>query len=169
MQQRADLISAQCYDDHSKEQFESRIDELADLIEGLRHRKSKITHQSDELCVSFFRFLEPRENLLHYWVSADFEQKAKISKIIVLNLNIRDKEVAISSWKKPFSDDEEGLEEAYGGAQGEDLELKLQQLRHWYFAPENEEIQDNLNQLSSELSCEIQPKYKLVKDIAKIT
>jgi hypothetical protein len=52
--------------------------------------------------LSFLRFLELRENLHHYWVAANYNQKEQISKNLLSNLTITGQEIRSASWLKPL-------------------------------------------------------------------
>ncbi len=88
VQQRADLVSADLFDLHSKEVFDERINEVTEMIDDLRYQKKHASKDHDSRVITFCKFLELRENLVLYWKSADFSKKAIFSKISLLNLTV---------------------------------------------------------------------------------
>jgi len=126
--QRADMIAKDLYDQHTQEQFETRIDELSETIEDLRYRKKIGFEKNSAHILTFYRFLELRENLVQYWNFANYEQKAIFSKIAVSNLTLQDQEIAIFSFKKPFLDNEEGCFTSYGAQREVQHEPTLEHL-----------------------------------------
>ena len=137
IEQRAEMISQNLYEAHSKEQFETRIDELADTIEDLRYRRKSGFEKNSARILTFYKFLELRENLVQYWNFADYEKKAIFSKIILSNLKLKCQEVAILSFKKPFLNDEEGGFTSYGALREVQLEPMLEHLWKWLQGNQN--------------------------------
>lgn len=125
------MISRDLYDVHSQEQFETRINELTDSIEDLKYRRKSGFQNSTSQLVTFYKFLELKENLVQYWNFADFQKKAIFSKIVLWNLTLQGQEVANLSFKKPFSNDEEGGADANGTLDEVHLEPKFQALWNW--------------------------------------
>lgn len=108
MQQKADLVSAGFYDMHTQKQFETRIKAVSKSIQELQAKKSETAGDWEKRAIKLCQFLELRENLGLYWKTADYAQKTKFSKIVILNLEIQGREVVSLRLKKPFSEDEEG-------------------------------------------------------------
>ena len=100
--QRADLMTTNGYDVHTKEVFESRIEELSEIIDNLKVQKSEIGDNISKKIMSFTKFLELSENLHHYWLTSNYEQKEQISKNLLWNLTISGREVRSGSWLKPL-------------------------------------------------------------------
>ncbi len=137
IEQRADMISQNLYDPHSKKQFETRIDELVDMIDDLKHRRKTGFQKISARILTFYKFLELRENLVQYWNFADYEKKAIFSKIVVLNLTLKHQEVAILRLKKPFLDNEEGGFTSHGAEREAQHEPMLEHLWKWLQESQN--------------------------------
>jgi len=106
IQQRAELISANAYDKHSKAHYETRLKELAQSEENLADSR---TIQSGDLktkTVSFKKFLELIEKLPQHWSDANHEQKAALSKILFWNLSVEGAETRSVSWNPLLIDPE---------------------------------------------------------------
>lgn len=56
------------------EQFETRIDELIDIIEDLRYRRKTGFENNSARILIFYKFLELRENIVQHWNFADYEK-----------------------------------------------------------------------------------------------
>jgi len=52
--------------------------------------------------LSFVQFLELSQNLHHYWLAGDYNQKEQISKNLLLNLMVSGSEISSGSWLPPF-------------------------------------------------------------------
>ena len=126
--QRADLIGQNLYDIHSQEQFETEINNLSDTIEDLKYRRKNGFQNSSSRILTFYKFLELKENLVQYWNFADYSKKAIFSKIVLWNPTLQGQEVANLSFKKPFLDDEEGGSDSYGALREVQLEPKFEKL-----------------------------------------
>jgi len=163
------MISQNLFDHHTKQQFETRIEELSDIIEDLKNNRKNGFKNSDTRILTFHKFLELRENLVQYWNFADHEQKATFSKIVLWNLTLQGQEVANLSFKKPFLDNEEGCFTSYGAQREAQLEPALEHLWKWLQgsqnAPDAEEI------LSMIESCKPYEdlRFPLINDLAKIS
>lgn len=120
------------------EQFETRIDELIDIIEDLRYRRKTGFENNSARILTFYKFLELRENLVQYWNFADYEKKAIFSKTVLLNLTLQGQEVANLSFKKPFLDNEEGCFTSYGAQREVQHEPTLEVLWTWLQRSQNE-------------------------------
>ena len=97
------MIREFAYDKHSKDHFEGLIEELSEEIQSLQEERAELRVEGGKNFASFKRFIELRENLPQYWIAADFEQKAILAKLVILNLEISGRELASLSVKKPFS------------------------------------------------------------------
>ena len=137
IEQRAEMISQNLYDDHTKDQFETRIEELADTIEDLRYRRKSGFEKHSSHILTFYKFLELRENLVQYWNFADYEKKAIFSRIVVSNLELKCQEVAILRFKKPFLDNEEGCFTSHGAQREVRPEPTLEHLWTWLQGMQN--------------------------------
>jgi len=129
IQQRAELISANAYDKHSKTHYETRLKELAQSEENLR---SSRTVHSDDLkskAISFRKFLELIENLPQHWANANHQQKAILSKILFWNLNVKGAETRSISWNPLLIDPENQANFHSGRAKWNYLEPTLE---HWW-------------------------------------
>ena len=101
--QRADMISAHAYDLHSQEEYEGKISELSESIEGLQAEKHDLKTGEIPKHKSFVQFLELTSNLHHYWLAGDMQQKEQISKNLLWNLTIEGVGVRSIELKTPFS------------------------------------------------------------------
>lgn len=167
--QRADMISQNLFDPHTKKQFETRIEELAESIADLKYRRKGLTQENSSKVMTFHSFLELRENLVQYWNSADYEKKSIFSKIAVSNLTLKDQEVAHLSFKKPFLDSEEGCFTSNGGRREVRLEPRLEALWNWLQCSQNE--QSVLEIMGMVESCRPSKplKFPIMSDLEKIS
>ena len=167
--QRAEMISQKLYDNHSKEQFESRIDELADTTEDLRHRRKTGFEKNSARVLTFYKFLELRENLVQYWNFADFEKKAIFSKIILSNLTLLDQEVANLSFKKPFINDDEGGFTSYGAQREVQPEPTLENLWTRLGSLKSEGSMTEILSMIESCKPAMPLKFPLINDLEKIS
>ena len=169
VQQRADMISQNLFDTHSKVQFETRIEELADIIEDLRYRRKSGFEKNSARILTFYKFLELRENLVQYWNFADYEKKAIFSKIILSNLTLRSQEVAILSFKKPFLNDEEGGFTSYGAQREVQPEPTLEHLWKWLQGSQNAPFVEEILSMIDGCKPHEGLRFPLINDLEKIS
>jgi len=163
------MIAKDLYDEHTKEQFEARIDELSETIEDLRYRKKIGFEKNNTPILTFFKFLELRENLVQYWNFTKYEHKAIFSKIALSNLTLQGQEIAIFSFKKPFLDNEEGCFTSYGAQREVQHEPTLEHLRKWLQGSQNAPyVEDILSMIDSCKPCE-GLRFQLINDLEKIS
>lgn len=169
IEQRAEMISQNLFDNHTKEQFETRISELADMVEDLRYRKKNGFEKNSAHILTFYKFLELRENLVQYWNFADYEKKAIFSRTIVSNLTLQSQEVANLSFKKPFLDNEEGCFTSYGAQREVRPEPTLEHLWTWLQGTHNAPVVEEV--LSMIESCKPYEglRFPLINDLEKIS
>ncbi len=167
--QRADMISQNLFDIHTKEQFETRIEELSDMIEDLRYRKKNGFEKNSARILTFYKFLELRENLVQYWNFADYEQKAIFSKIVVSNLTLQDQEIAILSFKKPFLDNEEGCFISHGALREVQPEPTLEHLWTWLQGSQNMPFIEEILSMIDSCKPHENLRYLLINDMEKIS
>lgn len=93
IQQRADLISANAYDEPSKDDYETRIAELNTAMENLKAQKDEASTKKDARFRTFVHFLKLKRNLYQYWLAANMNQKEQISKNLLSNLIVDGQEI----------------------------------------------------------------------------
>ena len=99
---KADLIRQGAYDDESRKYFDTQIFELGERLENLADQKNGLKGNHDAKLLSFVQFLELSQNLHHYWLAGDYNQKEQISKNLLLNLMVSGSEISSGSWLPPF-------------------------------------------------------------------
>ena len=167
--QRAEMIRQKLYDEQTKEQFETRLTELAETIDNLNYRKNSGFETARARTLSFYKFLELRENLVQYWNFLDYEKKAIFSKIVISNLTLQWQEVANLSFKKPFSDDEKGGFTSNGTRCEAQLEPMLEDLRQWLQGSQNAPVVEEILLMADTCKPSEALRFPLINDLAKIS
>jgi hypothetical protein len=163
------MISQKLFDEHTKKQFETRIDELSNVIEDLHYRRKSGFEKNNTRILTFYKFLELRENLVQYWNFADYEKKAIFSKIAISNLKLKCQEVAILSFKKPFLDDEEGCFTSYGTQCEVQHEPTLEHLWTWLQGSQNAPDAEEIISMIESCKPHEDLRFPLINDMTKIS
>jgi len=169
IEQRAEMISQKLFDVHTKEQFETRIEELADTIEDLRYRRKSGFEKNSAHILTFYKFLELRQNLVQYWNFADYEKKAIFSRIALSNLTLQCQEVANLSFKKPFLDNEEGCFTSYGALRELQPEPMLEHLWIWLQGVQNAPYVEEILSIIESCKPHENLRFPLINDMEKIS
>jgi hypothetical protein len=163
------MISQNLFDVHTQEQFETRIKELVTTIDDLRYRKKSGFEKHSSHILTFYKFLELRENLVQYWNFADYEKKAIFSRIALSNLTLQCQEVANLSFKKPFLDDEEGCFISHGALCEMQPEPMLEHLWTWLQGVQNAPYVEEILSMIESCKPHENLRYLLINDMEKIS
>lgn len=139
------------------------------MIENLSIRKSENTGDFEKKTVVFTKFLELSENLHHYWLAANYDQKEQISKNLLWNLIVEGAEVRSGSWLQPFSKSENVPNFLYGRAWNKVLELNFCALWEWVSSTQASEKVSEWLEVISTLSSATKPKFPISRDIGQIS
>lgn len=169
IQQRIDLIEADAYDKHSKDDYETRVSELSDAMENLKNQKDETAQNRGMKFKSFVQFLELKRNLHQYWLAANMNQKEQISKNLLSNLIVDGQVIRSVERISPLWEAENKAFYCIGEAQGVVLEPKLQELWEWFDSAENTNAVQSLAALYSELKTGLKLEFPPAKDMGKMS
>ena len=98
IQQKIQLSEKGQMDDVTLNHIDQQLKELDTAAVEIKRNKLNARNTDKERIVSFRQFLELLENLGHYWLSGDMEQKRTLSEKLLLNLVVKDKEIQSQTW-----------------------------------------------------------------------
>jgi len=84
--------------------FTTELAKINGELSTVRQKHSELGKSDAEKIIAFKEFIERCQNLHCDWTNADDEKKRDISKKILLNLTIKDREVQSVTWKKPYAE-----------------------------------------------------------------
>lgn len=101
IEKRLTAISAYEYDADTREWCNNRLKDLDREIREIKSELKKLGENTTAQIRTFRQIIELKENLHHYWLAADDGQKRAFCEKLILNLDIKDRNIRSISWKKP--------------------------------------------------------------------
>ena len=108
--------------------FTTELAKLNDELSQVRQKHTELGKSDSGKIIAFQEFIERCQNLHCDWSNADDLKKRDISKKILLNLTLQDREVQSVTWKKPYAEWINGAKIQGGEPKETSIEPRLNRL-----------------------------------------